>query len=100
MDKLIRMSVDDDNPEWTQADFARAVPFSEMFREQSKSRKNQGGRRRLERPKIHVGFRLAADVVEGIRRPAGLQRTRREGAARCPGPREAVKAGTLGLARG
>ena len=43
------------------------MPISEMFPEQSKSLKNQGGRRRLERPKIHVGFRLAADVVEGIK---------------------------------
>jgi uncharacterized protein (DUF4415 family) len=59
--------IDDDNPEWTEADFARAVPFSKMFPEQAKSLKNQGGRPRLERPKIHIGFRLAADVVEGIK---------------------------------
>ena len=59
--------IDDDNPEWTEADFARARPFSEMFPEQARSLKNQGGRPKLERPKIHVGFRLAADVVEGIK---------------------------------
>ena len=79
--------------------FTRAVPISEMFPEQSKRRTRAGGGDWSD-PRIQVGFRLAADVVEGIRRPAGLQRTRREGTARCPGPREAVKAGTLGLARG
>ena len=59
--------INDNNPEWTEADFARARPFSEMFPEQARSLKNQGGRPKLERPKIHVGFRLAADVVEGIK---------------------------------
>ena len=54
---------DDDNPEWTDADFARARPFPELARKL----RVQGGRPRLERPKIHVGFRLAADVVEGIK---------------------------------
>ena len=58
---------DDDNPEWTEAEFARAVPFGEMFPEQARGLKSQGGRPRLERPKVHVGFRLAADVVEGIK---------------------------------
>jgi uncharacterized protein (DUF4415 family) len=58
---------DDDNPEWTDVDFARAVPFADLFPEQAKSLKNQGGRPKLERPKIHIGFRLAADVVEGIK---------------------------------
>jgi uncharacterized protein (DUF4415 family) len=60
-------NVTDDNPEWTEADFARAVPFADMFPEQAKSLKNQGGRPKLVRPKAHIGFRLAADVVEGIK---------------------------------
>ena len=58
---------DDDNPELTDADFARARPFVEMFPELSQQLRAQGGRPRLERPKVHVGFRLAADVVEGIK---------------------------------
>ena len=58
---------DDDNQEWTDADFARARPFTEMFPELARKLKMQGGRPRLERPKVHVGFRLAADVVEGIK---------------------------------
>lgn len=58
---------DDDNPEWTDADFARARPFAEVFPELARKLKAQGGRPKLVRPKIHVGFRLAADVVEGIK---------------------------------
>ena len=58
---------DDDNPEWTDADFARARPFPEMFPELARKLRAQGGRPRLARPKVHVGFRLAADVVEGIK---------------------------------
>ena len=60
-------AADDDNPELTDADFARARPFPEMFPELVRKLRAQGGRPRLERPKVHVGFRLAADVVEGIK---------------------------------
>ena len=58
---------DDDNPEWTDADFARARPFAEVFPEQAEKLRAIGGRPRLARPKLHIGFRLSADVVEGIR---------------------------------
>ena len=58
---------DDDNPEWTDADFARARPFPEMFPELARKLRAQGGRPRLARPKVHVGFRLAAEVVDGIK---------------------------------
>jgi uncharacterized protein (DUF4415 family) len=60
------MSDDDDVPELTEADFARARPFKEVFPEQYQSWKRRG-RPPVERPKVHVGFRLAADVVEGIK---------------------------------
>jgi uncharacterized protein (DUF4415 family) len=60
-------ATDNDNPEWTEADFARAVPFADMFPEQAKSLKNQGGRPKLAKPKILIGFRLAAELVEGIK---------------------------------
>ena len=60
---------DDDNPEWTDADFARARPFPEMFPELACKLRAQGGRPRLARPKVHVGFRLAAEVVDGIKAP-------------------------------
>ena len=61
------MAEDDDNPEWTKDDFVQARPFKDVFPEQHQAWKNLGGRPRAERPKVHVGFRLAADVVEGIR---------------------------------
>jgi uncharacterized protein (DUF4415 family) len=56
-----------ENPEWTEADFARAKPFSEVFPEQFKAWKNKGGRPPVETPKVHIGFRLAADVVQGLK---------------------------------
>lgn len=58
---------DDDNPEWTAEDFARAVPFAQVFLEPAKSLKRQGGRPRLERPKVKVAWRLSADVVDHIK---------------------------------
>ena len=58
----------DENPEWTEETFARARPFKEMFPEQYASwKKNKGGRPPVESPKVHIGFRLAADVVQGVR---------------------------------
>ena len=61
--------VDDDSPEWTAGDFARARPIREvdpgMLEAVATSRKR--GRPPVESPKVRVGFRLAADVVQGIR---------------------------------
>ncbi len=57
---------DEDNPEWTEEDFARARPFKEVFPEQYKAWKKLG-RPPVETPKVHIGFRLAPDVVQGIR---------------------------------
>jgi len=58
----------DENPEWTKEKFARAKPFKEVFPEQHASwKKNKGGRSPVESPKVHIGFRLAADVVTGVR---------------------------------
>ncbi len=56
----------DENPEWTEEDFARARPFKEVLPEQYKALKKLG-RPPVETPKVHIGFRLAADVVEGVR---------------------------------
>ncbi|MGH6811020.1 MAG: BrnA antitoxin family protein [Methylocella sp.] len=58
--------IDEDNPEWTAEDFARAKPFKDVFPEQYKAWKKIG-RPRVETPKMHIGFRMAADVVNGIR---------------------------------
>ena len=58
----------DENPEWTEETFARAKPFKEMFPEQYAAwKKNKGGRPPADNPKVHIGFRLAADVVQGVR---------------------------------
>jgi uncharacterized protein (DUF4415 family) len=58
--------IDEDNPELTTGDFARAKPFKDVFPKQYKAWKKIG-RPPVETPKIHIGFRLAADVVSGIR---------------------------------
>lgn len=55
-----------DVPEMSDADFARAKPFKEVFPAQYKAWKRVG-RPPVETPKIHIGFRLAADVVHAIR---------------------------------
>jgi uncharacterized protein (DUF4415 family) len=60
------MSDDIDNPEWTDEDFARAKPFRETFPKQHAAWKKRG-RPPVATPKVHIGFRLAADVVDGIR---------------------------------
>lgn len=58
---------DNDIPELSDEDFVRAKPFKEVFPAAHRAWKNRGGRPPVERPKVHVGFRLAADVVEGIK---------------------------------
>ena len=58
--------IDDDNPELTAEAFARGKPFSEVFPGPHKEWKKIG-RPPVASPKVHIGFRLAADVVDGIR---------------------------------
>lgn len=58
---------DEENPEWAAAAAAEAKPFGEVFPEQCKAWKNRGGRPPVDQPKVHIGFRLAADVVDGVR---------------------------------
>jgi uncharacterized protein (DUF4415 family) len=55
-----------DVPEMTDADFARAKPFREAFPAPYGAWKKIG-RPPVETPKVHIGFRLAADVVNAIR---------------------------------
>lgn len=57
---------DEDNPELTDADFARAKPFAELFPAQHAAWKKRG-RPTVAEPKVHINFRLAAEVVESIR---------------------------------
>lgn len=57
---------DDENPEWTAKATSEARPFSEVFPAQVAIWKKRG-RPPVETPKVHIGLRLAADVVEGLR---------------------------------
>ena len=53
-------------PEATDAEFASAKPFKEVFPDLYREWKKMG-RPPVAAPKVHIGFRLAADVVDGIR---------------------------------
>src|SRR5437764_12395603 len=55
-----------DVPEATDAEFASARPFKEVFPDLYREWKKMG-RPPVAAPKIHIGFRLAADVVTAIR---------------------------------
>ena len=58
---------DDENPEWTEADFARAKPFRDVFPAQFEAWKRHRGRPKVDAPKVMMGFRLAADLAAGIK---------------------------------
>jgi uncharacterized protein (DUF4415 family) len=57
---------DEENPAWTAKTIAEAKPFGEVFPAQLASWKKRG-RPPVETPKVHIGFRLAADVVKALR---------------------------------
>jgi uncharacterized protein (DUF4415 family) len=59
---------DPDNPEWTEDDFARARPASEVLPPELYEALTQArGRPKSEAPKLVVNLRLDADVVERYR---------------------------------
>ncbi len=58
--------IDDESPEWTDADVAAARPFREAHPELYNAWKKRG-RPPVETPKVYIGLRLAAGVVNGIR---------------------------------
>ena len=59
---------DEENPEWTAEGFAPTKPFSEVFPGAVCELEKSGWAvSPVETPKVHIGFRLAADVVEGVR---------------------------------
>jgi|SRR5271154_5377762 len=55
-----------DVPEATDAEFATARPFKDVFPDLYREWKKMG-RPPVATPKVHIGFRLAADLVEAIR---------------------------------
>jgi uncharacterized protein (DUF4415 family) len=56
-----------DVPELTDEELARAVPFQQAFPDLAKSLKRQGGRPKVDHPKIKVAWRLSADVVDHVK---------------------------------
>lgn len=61
--------VDAENPEWSDKDFKRAVPFTGLSESlQAKLRLNRGGRGPQKTPtKERITIRLSPDVVESFR---------------------------------
>ncbi|MGI8770210.1 MAG: BrnA antitoxin family protein [Acidobacteriaceae bacterium] len=60
--------IDADNPEWTDEDFARAVPFSELpesLKKELHSMKHRGPQKAPVKEKISV--RVSPDVLSGLR---------------------------------
>ena len=79
--------IDEENPEWTAQAAAEARPFAEMFPGRLGATGSRRGRPPIEHPKVHIGFRLAADVVSGVRDTgpgynARVERVLREALAR------------------
>jgi uncharacterized protein (DUF4415 family) len=79
--------IDDENPEWTAADFAKARPASEMLpqifgakvaQEMLKPR----GRPRAEHPKERINIRLSHEVVEYFKSAGDGWQTRIDSALR------------------
>ena len=56
-----------DVPEATDEEWSRAVPFKDAHPEIHAAWKRGRGRPPVEQPKVHIGLRLAADVVKGVR---------------------------------
>ena len=53
--------------ELTAADFRQLKPLNEIDPGMVEAARNRGGRPKADAPKTHIGFRLAADLVAGIR---------------------------------
>jgi uncharacterized protein (DUF4415 family) len=77
--KLNPELIDDDNPEWTDEDFARAVPFSGLPESlQAKLRKR--GRPPAESTKERITIRISPDVLERFRATGPGWQTRMDAA--------------------
>jgi uncharacterized protein (DUF4415 family) len=70
----------EENPEWTQRDFAKARPASEVLPPEVIAQfKNKGGRPRIENPKEAVKLRIDADVLAKFRESGPGWQTRING---------------------
>jgi uncharacterized protein (DUF4415 family) len=73
----------DENPEWTQQDFAKAKPALEVLPPDVIAQfKNKGGRPRIENPKEAVKLRIDADVLARFRESGPGWQTRINGILR------------------
>jgi uncharacterized protein (DUF4415 family) len=60
--------IDDENPEWTEEDFKKAVPFSAFVETLPETlRANFRGRPRLAAPKKSITLRVDADLVSALK---------------------------------
>jgi uncharacterized protein (DUF4415 family) len=72
-----------ENPEWTERDFAKARPASEVLPPEVIAQfKNKGGRPRSENPKEAVKLRIDADVLAKFRESGPGWQTRINGILR------------------
>jgi uncharacterized protein (DUF4415 family) len=80
--KLSGMHIDDENPEWSAEDFAKARSAAEVLPELFGTKlaeemlRPKRGRPPAEHPKAHVNIRLDADVVETFRATGSGWQTR------------------------
>lgn len=58
-----------DNPEWTVADFAAAVPFDQAFPDLAATIRRRGAQKA--RTKVSTTIRLSSEVVEHFRAAGG-----------------------------
>ena len=74
--KVAKRVVDEDNPEWTKADFARAVPFSGLPSVLQRVLSNRKRGPQSEPKKVAVSIRLSPDVVKAFRESGAGWQTR------------------------
>ncbi len=67
---------DPDNPEWTEADFARARPADELPDHVGKAFKRPPGRPRVAAPKQVVSIRMDPEVLDYFKRTGPGWQTR------------------------
>ncbi len=73
----------EENPEWTERDFAKAKPASAVLPPEVIAQfKNKGGRPRIENPKEAVKLRIDADVLAKFRESGPGWQTRINGILR------------------
>lgn len=93
----------EENPEWTERDFDKAKPASEVLPPEVIAQfKNKGGRPRIEHPKQAVKLRIDADVLARFRQSGPGWQTRINGILRAAmsvrAPRAKAKAAAKRIA--